>query len=129
VIDDHLPPAVIEIPIAIAPSNDDSVAIAVIATFTNDFAFANDVTVAMALTDGHADRAHADADFFRRGRQCGPDQRSSRYRSKTKFHVSPPDCPLRCDNPAREQKFRQEPFLAADMQIPAGDTDRDQQKR
>jgi hypothetical protein len=116
-IDDHLPPAVIEIPIAVAPSNDDSVAIAGIATFANDFTFPNDVTVAMALTDGHADRAHADADFFRAGRQCGPDQRSSRYGSKAKFHVSPPVCPLRCDNSAREQKFQRETPVTADQII------------
>jgi hypothetical protein len=105
VIDDDLTPVVIEIPVAIALSNDDGVAIAVIATLANDFALANNVTVA-ALTDGHADRTHADTDFFCTGRQCGPDQRGSRYGSKTKFHVSPPVCPLCCDNPAREQKFQ-----------------------
>jgi hypothetical protein len=111
VVDDDPTPVVIEIPIAIAPSNDDGVAIAVNATVTNDFAFADDVAVAVTLTHRHADRTHANTDFFCAGRQCGPDQRGSRYGSKTKLHVSPPVCPL-CDNSSPQQKVPRKPPLA-----------------
>jgi hypothetical protein len=105
VIDDDLASVVIEIPITVALPDDDGVPVAVIATLANDLALANDIAVAVAMTDGHTHRAHAHPDFFRAGRQCGPDQRGSRYGSKTKFHVSRPVCPLCRDNPAREQMF------------------------
>ena len=79
-IDDDLASVVIEIPITVALPDDDGVAVAVIATLTNDLALVNDIAVAVALTDGHTHRTHAHADFFRTGRQRGPDQGGSRYR-------------------------------------------------
>jgi hypothetical protein len=72
VIDDDLAAVVIDIPIVIALFDDNRVAIAVIIPVANHFAFANDVAVTMAFADGHADRAHTDANFF-----CGCRQRGS----------------------------------------------------
>ena len=76
-IDDDLAAVVIDIPIVIALFDDNRVAIAVIVPF------ANDIAVAVAFTDRHADRAHTDANFFCGCRQRGSDERGSRYNSKT----------------------------------------------
>src|SRR5438270_8194069 len=82
VLDDDPAVAAIEIPVPVALADNNRIAVPVIPALTNDFAFANDVAVAVALTDGDANRAHADTDFFRTGRQRGADQRSSHYGSK-----------------------------------------------
>ena len=74
VIDDDLASVVIEIPITVALPDDDGVPVAVIATLANDLALANDIAVAVAMTDGHTHRAHAHPNFFRAGRQCRLDQ-------------------------------------------------------
>jgi hypothetical protein len=83
VIDDDLAAVVIDIPIVIALFDDNRVAIAVIVPVANHFAVANDIAVAVAFTDRHADRAHTDANFFCACRQRGSDERGSRYNSKT----------------------------------------------
>jgi hypothetical protein len=82
VIDDDLAPVVIDIPVAIALSNDNRVAIAVIAPLANHFALADDIAIAMAFADRHTNRTNADADFFRACRQPGPDKGNGRYNSK-----------------------------------------------
>jgi hypothetical protein len=83
VIDDHLAAVVIDIPVMVAPLDDDRVAIAVIVAVANYLAFANDVAVTMALADGYADRTHAHTDLFCACRQCGSDKRGSRDNSQT----------------------------------------------
>jgi hypothetical protein len=73
-IDDDLAAIVIDIAVMLASFDDNRVAIAVIIPVTNHFAFANAVAVAMAFTDRHAGRTHADANFFRKCRQrCSDD--------------------------------------------------------
>jgi hypothetical protein len=83
VVDDDLAAVAIDIPIVIAPLDDNRVAIAVIVPVANHFAFANDIAVTMTVADRHADRADADADFFRACRQRGSNKRGSRDYSKT----------------------------------------------
>jgi hypothetical protein len=82
VIDDDLAAVVVDIPIMVALLDDDRVVIAAIAV-AHDIAVAHrvDIAVAMALADRHADRADADADFFRTGWQRGSDHRGGRYNS------------------------------------------------
>jgi hypothetical protein len=79
VVDDDLAAVVIDIPVTIASLDNDRVAITVIVPVANHFAFANDFAVTMALTDRHADRTHAYADFFGECRQRGSDKRGSHY--------------------------------------------------
>jgi hypothetical protein len=79
VIDNDLATVVIDIPIMIAPLDDNRVAIAAIAPFANHLAFANHVAVAMAFTDGHATRTYTNADFIRSCRQRGDNKRGSRH--------------------------------------------------
>jgi hypothetical protein len=83
VVDDDLATVVIDVPVVIAPLDDNRVAIAVIAPLPNYFALANHIAVTMARTDRHAHRAHAHTDLFRACRQRGSDKGGSRYSSKT----------------------------------------------
>jgi hypothetical protein len=64
VIDDDLAAVVIDVAIMVALLDDDRVAIAVVVAVANDLAFANDIAVTMAFTDGHADRPDAHTDLF-----------------------------------------------------------------
>jgi hypothetical protein len=85
VIDDDLAAIVVDIAVMIAPFNDDRIAIAVIVAVTNHFAFANHVAVAvtMALTDRHATRTDADADFFGKSGERGSDDGRRRNNCQT----------------------------------------------
>jgi hypothetical protein len=87
VIDDDLAAVVVHVPIMVALFDDDRIVIAMIAV-ANHVAVASyiDIAVAMALTDGHADRTHTHANFFRKRRQRSPDHRGSRYHSYVQFH-------------------------------------------
>jgi hypothetical protein len=73
----------IDIPIPIAPLDDDRVAIAAIVAVANHLALANHVAVTMAGAYRHADRthAHAYANFFGTCRERGSNKRGSRYSS------------------------------------------------
>jgi hypothetical protein len=83
VIDDHFAAVVIDVPIMVALFDDDRITIAVIVAVANHFTLANDVAITMALADGHADRSHTHANFFRKRRQRGSEQRGGRYNSQT----------------------------------------------
>jgi hypothetical protein len=88
-IDDDLAAIMIHIPVMIALIDDDRVVIAVSVAVANHIAVPNhiDIAVAMALADGHADRADAHANFFCKCRQRSADHRGGRYRSYKQFHV------------------------------------------
>jgi hypothetical protein len=83
VIDDDFAAVVIDVPIMIALFDDDRITIAVIVAVANHFTLADDIAVAMTLADGHADRSHTHANFFRKRRQRGSEQRGGRDNSKT----------------------------------------------
>jgi hypothetical protein len=72
----------VDIPIMVALLDGDRVVIAAIAVAHN-IAVAHhvDVAVAVPLAYRYADRADADADFFRTGWQGGSDHRGGRYGS------------------------------------------------
>jgi hypothetical protein len=69
VVDDDLATVVIDIPVMIAPLDDHGVAIAVIVSVANHFAFAYHVAVTVAFANGHANRPDTDADLFCASRQ------------------------------------------------------------
>src|SRR5438105_1322400 len=86
-VDNHGLAVVIEIAIMIAAFLDHHGVAIPMVTFANNFAIAITISVAMAGSDGDANRANAYADFFRAGRQRAANSSNcNSYNCKTSNH-------------------------------------------
>jgi hypothetical protein len=76
VVDDHGLSIMVDIAIMIALLDHNGIVTIMVVAFPDDFTIAVTIPV-MAGPDGHADRTHTDADFFRTGRHGETDSGGS----------------------------------------------------